>query len=165
MNLPQRDGDGYLQDMDQWTPEIGKAMAEADGFEMTDEKWEQVLKAREFYDENQDRSADPQTRRLCRQAQQGNVRPLADRTDEADHQIWRPAQADRLRLRTVVRRVRNPARQNTGTPAASLIAERTNRIDALVFVGRDAAVEMFRLREIGSGVPVNPSRMNFDRVK
>ncbi len=53
MNLPQRDGDGYLQDMDQWTPEIGKAMAEADGFEMTDEKWEQVLKAREFYDENQ----------------------------------------------------------------------------------------------------------------
>jgi TusE/DsrC/DsvC family sulfur relay protein len=53
MNLPQRDGDGYLQDMDQWTPEIGKAMAEADGFDMTDEKWEQVLKAREFYDENQ----------------------------------------------------------------------------------------------------------------
>ena len=53
MNLPPRDGDGYLQDMNQWTPEIGKAMAEADGFEMTDEKWDQVLKAREFYDDNQ----------------------------------------------------------------------------------------------------------------
>ncbi len=62
MNLPQRDGDGYLQDMDQWTPEIGKAMAEADGFEMTDEKWEQVLKAREFYDENQ---AVPPIRKLA----------------------------------------------------------------------------------------------------
>ncbi len=38
--------------MSVWTEEIGKAMAEADGFEMTDEKWHQVLKAREFYEEN-----------------------------------------------------------------------------------------------------------------
>jgi tRNA 2-thiouridine synthesizing protein E len=52
MSLPERDGDGYLRDMSVWTEEIGKAMAEADGFEMTDEKWEQVLKAREFYEEN-----------------------------------------------------------------------------------------------------------------
>ena len=42
MDTPARDGDGYLTDMDAWTPEIGKAMAEADGFEMTDEKWRQV---------------------------------------------------------------------------------------------------------------------------
>jgi len=52
MSLPERDGDGYLRDMSVWTEEVGKAMAEADGFEMTDEKWEQVLKAREFYEEN-----------------------------------------------------------------------------------------------------------------
>ena len=98
MNLPQRDGDGYLQDMDQWTPEIGKAMAEADGFEMTDEKWDQILQGARVLRREPDRSADSQIRRLCRQAQQGNVRSLADRPDEADHQIWRPAQADRLRL-------------------------------------------------------------------
>ncbi|MCI4679192.1 TusE/DsrC/DsvC family sulfur relay protein [Rhodoblastus acidophilus] len=53
MDLPKRDGDGYLLDMDAWTPEIGKAMAEADGFEMTDQKWEQVLKAREYFDDAQ----------------------------------------------------------------------------------------------------------------
>jgi tRNA 2-thiouridine synthesizing protein E len=51
MSLPERDGDGYLTDMNAWTPEIGRAMAEADGFDMTDEKWEQIKQAREYYDE------------------------------------------------------------------------------------------------------------------
>jgi len=52
MSLPERDGDGYLRDMSLWTEEVGKAMAEADGFEMDDAKWEQVLKAREYFDDN-----------------------------------------------------------------------------------------------------------------
>jgi tRNA 2-thiouridine synthesizing protein E len=39
--------------MDQWTPEIGLAMAALDGVEMTDEKWEQVLAARDYYSEKQ----------------------------------------------------------------------------------------------------------------
>jgi tRNA 2-thiouridine synthesizing protein E len=51
MDLPERDGDGYLVDMNTWTPEIGKAMAEADGVELSDEQWEQILKAREYYEE------------------------------------------------------------------------------------------------------------------
>lgn len=51
MDLPERDGDGYLADMSQWTPELGRAMAEADGVELTDDKWEQILKAREYYEE------------------------------------------------------------------------------------------------------------------
>ena len=51
MELPERDGDGYLVDMSQWTPELGRAMAEADGIELSDDKWEQILKAREYYDE------------------------------------------------------------------------------------------------------------------
>ena len=51
MELPQRDGDGYLVDSSLWTPEIAHAMAEADGFELDDTKWEQILKAREYYDE------------------------------------------------------------------------------------------------------------------
>ncbi|MEW7977633.1 MAG: TusE/DsrC/DsvC family sulfur relay protein [Candidatus Sedimenticola endophacoides] len=50
MQLPERDGDGYLTDMNAWTPEIGLGMAETDGFKMTDEKWGQILKAREYYD-------------------------------------------------------------------------------------------------------------------
>jgi tRNA 2-thiouridine synthesizing protein E len=50
MELPERDGDGYLLDMNAWTPEIGRAMADVDGYELTDEKWEQILKAREYYE-------------------------------------------------------------------------------------------------------------------
>jgi tRNA 2-thiouridine synthesizing protein E len=53
MELPERDGDGYLTDMSVWTEEIGRAMAEADGYELDDEKWQQILKAREYFeDEN-----------------------------------------------------------------------------------------------------------------
>jgi TusE/DsrC/DsvC family sulfur relay protein len=51
MTLPERDGDGYLVDMNIWSPEIGKAMAEADGIQLDDIKWEQVIKAREYYEE------------------------------------------------------------------------------------------------------------------
>ena len=51
MTLPERDGDGYLVDMNIWSPEIGKAMAEADGLQLDDVKWAQVIKAREYYDE------------------------------------------------------------------------------------------------------------------
>ena len=51
MELPPRDGDGYLEDMNAWTPEIGKAMAEADDVEISEEQWEQVMKAREYYEE------------------------------------------------------------------------------------------------------------------
>lgn len=51
MELPERDGDGYLVDMNQWTPELGRAMAEEDGIELNDVKWDQILKAREYYEE------------------------------------------------------------------------------------------------------------------
>lgn len=51
MELPGRDGDGYLLDMSEWTAEVGKAMAAADGIEMTDERWLQIEQARAYYDE------------------------------------------------------------------------------------------------------------------
>jgi dissimilatory sulfite reductase related protein len=51
MQIPNRDGDGYLVDMSVWTPEIGRAMAEADGFELNDKKWQQIIKAREYFEE------------------------------------------------------------------------------------------------------------------
>ncbi len=51
MQIPNRDGDGYLVDMREWTPEIGRLMAEADGYELNEKKWEQIMKAREYYEE------------------------------------------------------------------------------------------------------------------
>jgi len=51
MELPPRDGDGYLVDMNDWTPEIGRNMAEVDGVELDEVKWNQILKAREYFDE------------------------------------------------------------------------------------------------------------------
>lgn len=52
MNLPERDGDGYLTDMSAWTPEIAKAMAEQDGVELDETKWAHILKAREYFEDN-----------------------------------------------------------------------------------------------------------------
>ena len=43
MQIPNRDGDGYLVDMSDWTEEIGRAMAEADGYELNDQKWQQIM--------------------------------------------------------------------------------------------------------------------------
>jgi len=52
VEIPERDGDGYLTDMSAWTEEIARAMAEADGFDLNEERWNQVLKAREYYEEH-----------------------------------------------------------------------------------------------------------------
>ncbi len=52
MQLPERDGDGYLVDPNEWTPEVARAMAAADQVELDDVKWEQILKAREYYEEH-----------------------------------------------------------------------------------------------------------------
>jgi tRNA 2-thiouridine synthesizing protein E len=52
MQLPERDGDGYLVDPNEWTPEVARAMAAADGVELDDVKWDQILKAREYYEEH-----------------------------------------------------------------------------------------------------------------
>lgn len=51
MEIPKRDGDGYLEDMNSWTPEIGQAMADADGYELNEAKWAQIMKARDFFEE------------------------------------------------------------------------------------------------------------------
>ena len=51
MSIPERDGDGYLIDASGWSPEIARAMAEADGLELDDDQWNQINKAREYYEE------------------------------------------------------------------------------------------------------------------
>lgn len=35
--------------MSEWTPEVSRLMAEADGNELNGKKWEQIMKAREYY--------------------------------------------------------------------------------------------------------------------
>ncbi|MFA6121615.1 MAG: TusE/DsrC/DsvC family sulfur relay protein [Sideroxydans sp.] len=51
MDIPTRDGDGYLADMSDWTHEIGQAMADADGYVLDETKWSHILKAREYFEE------------------------------------------------------------------------------------------------------------------
>jgi len=53
IEIPPRDGDGYLRSMQDWTPEIARAMAAEDGVELTDDRWQQINQAREYYDDNQ----------------------------------------------------------------------------------------------------------------
>ena len=50
MQIPERDGDGYLTDMNAWTPEIARAMAEADAVDLNEVKWAHIIKAREYYE-------------------------------------------------------------------------------------------------------------------
>jgi TusE/DsrC/DsvC family sulfur relay protein len=52
MELPERDGDGYLVDSSMWTSEIAHAMAQVDDVDLDDTKWRQILKAREYYEEH-----------------------------------------------------------------------------------------------------------------
>lgn len=51
MRLPERDSDGFLTDMNQWTPEVMRAMAEADGFPLNDEHIKYIMAARKMYEE------------------------------------------------------------------------------------------------------------------
>ena len=52
MELPERDGDGYLVDSSIWTQDIARAMAQVDGVKLDDTKWQQIVKAREYYEEH-----------------------------------------------------------------------------------------------------------------
>ena len=52
MDITERDGDGYLVNSSTWTPEIARAMAQDDGVELDDVKWQQILKARAYYEEH-----------------------------------------------------------------------------------------------------------------
>ena len=47
-----RDGDGFLLSIDDWSEEVMYQMAQADNFEITDEIKNYILKAREMYSEN-----------------------------------------------------------------------------------------------------------------
>lgn len=63
MSLPKRDGDGYLLDMSEWSQEVMMDMAKADNYELTPEKVEHIMKAREIYE---DTSAVPAIRNFAK---------------------------------------------------------------------------------------------------
>ena len=47
-----RDGDGFLLSMDEWSEEVMKEMATTDGFDLTDQILEHITIARQYYDDN-----------------------------------------------------------------------------------------------------------------
>ncbi|MDX1593965.1 MAG: TusE/DsrC/DsvC family sulfur relay protein [Gammaproteobacteria bacterium] len=61
--IPARDGDGYLEDMNDWSEGVARAMATADGIELDEARWAQVLKAREYYETH---ATVPQVRKFAR---------------------------------------------------------------------------------------------------
>lgn len=50
MSNIERDGDGFLLNVNEWTEEVMYEMAKEDGFEITDEVKEYIDKAREMYE-------------------------------------------------------------------------------------------------------------------
>ncbi|NTU42619.1 MAG: TusE/DsrC/DsvC family sulfur relay protein [Nitrospirales bacterium] len=47
------DEDGYLVNLDEWTKELGAALAQQDGMELTDAHWEVINFLREYYSKYQ----------------------------------------------------------------------------------------------------------------
>ena len=47
------DEEGYLENLNDWTPEIATAMALAEDVELTDEHWDIINFLREYYEEYQ----------------------------------------------------------------------------------------------------------------
>ena len=49
----EHDEEGYLSDINQWTPELAALLAKDEGIEMTPEHWEVINFLREYYEEYQ----------------------------------------------------------------------------------------------------------------
>ncbi len=47
------DEEGYLQNLEDWVPELAKVMSEQDGQELTDEHWEIINFLRDYYQKYQ----------------------------------------------------------------------------------------------------------------
>lgn len=53
MNLPPRDDEGYLENPDDWTPEIAEALASEMEIDLTGEHWQVINLVRAHFDESQ----------------------------------------------------------------------------------------------------------------
>ncbi len=49
----ETDEEGYLENLSEWTRELGSALAAADGAELSDNHWEVIDFLREYYEEYQ----------------------------------------------------------------------------------------------------------------
>tara|TARA_A100001037_G_C15047129_1_gene588314 strand:+ start:22 stop:336 length:315 start_codon:yes stop_codon:yes gene_type:complete len=49
MAVISTDKEGYILDLEKWTPEIGKQIASSEGIALTKEHWELIFTARKFY--------------------------------------------------------------------------------------------------------------------
>lgn len=47
------DEEGYIEDLNLWSPEVAEVMAQEDGQELTEQHWEVINFLREYYDEYQ----------------------------------------------------------------------------------------------------------------
>lgn len=48
---PEVDKEGFLVDLNDWTPEVAVQLAEAEGIELSDQHWELIELLRKFYRE------------------------------------------------------------------------------------------------------------------
>lgn len=53
VEMPERDGEGYLIDPSAWNEEIANALAKDENIELNDDHWDAIRFMREFYEENQ----------------------------------------------------------------------------------------------------------------
>lgn len=48
-DIVELDNEGYLRDLDQWSPDVARALAENASLELTDAHWEVIEVLRDFY--------------------------------------------------------------------------------------------------------------------
>ncbi|MDO3382285.1 TusE/DsrC/DsvC family sulfur relay protein [Gilvimarinus algae] len=51
MTLPSVDKDGYLLNLNDWSPEVAKSLAQAENIELTEDHWEIITLVKAFYQE------------------------------------------------------------------------------------------------------------------
>lgn len=49
MSEPLRNNEGFLENAQDWTPDIGRKLAEEEGFELNENHWEIINFLRDFY--------------------------------------------------------------------------------------------------------------------
>lgn len=51
MTLPNLDKDGFLMDLNDWSPEVAKILAQQEDIELTEQHWEVLQALQQFYAE------------------------------------------------------------------------------------------------------------------
>ena len=94
------DDEGFMTEYDEWDEELGAALADAIGVEMTDEHWKAIRFLREDFKDRGRRHADaaPRLRPSGGFDDQDAVRALPEEAGQEDGLHRRTAQARRLRL-------------------------------------------------------------------